>query len=74
MFKKMMEEIVDTESIMKNISNAGILRKYAATRSDAFAKYAGVSRGIRKKRNYFHEAGKIKILAFIHVKRNNYTT
>ena len=29
---------------------------------------------IRKKRNYFHEAGKIKILAFIHIKRNNNTT
>ena len=28
----------------------------------------------KKKRNNFHEAGEIKILAFIHIKRNNYTT
>ena len=42
--------------------------------SDTFAKYACVSRVIRKKQNYFHEAGKVKILAFIHIKRNNYTT
>ena len=60
---------------MKNISNAGIIRKYAATRYLTHLQNMPVSTGLSgKKRNYFHEAGKIKILAFIHIKRNNNTT
>ena len=59
---------------MKTISNAGTLRKYAATRYLTHLQNMPVSRVIGKKRNYFHEGGKIKILAFIHIKRNKYTT
>ena len=60
---------------MKTISNAGILRKYAATIYLTHLQNMPVSAGSSgKKGNYFHEAGKTKILAFIHIKRNKYTT
>ena len=55
---------------MKNISNAGIIRKYAATRFLTHLQNMPVSTGSSGKNEiYFHEAGKIKILDFIHIKR-----
>ena len=60
---------------MKTISNAGILRKYAATRYLTHLQNMPVSAGSSGKNGIiFHEGGKIKILDFIHIKRNKYTT
>ena len=60
---------------MKNISNAGILRKYAATRYLTHLQDMPVSAGLSGKNGIiFMKQIKLKKLAFIHIKRNNYTT